>query len=488
MKKILLFILIILLFGLTACKKEEKQYYNDGLLLKSENKLYYSDLKSEMRLIDSNDVNPVNIRHVNNHLFYQASFGGSVYHVNLKEKDEQAQALPSMYLYFVDNTGNLVTYINDDTIYQIDLSKGLDSKEIISNVRYYFVSSDGKKFLYRTGDEMYILDTSKKNSDPKLVLKQSVRKMYSTSDLSFIAFITDDDDLYTYKYGKRAKLVDSNVVHIFVHDEIQENFLYVVNDDINLTDYLKAYKNGKTITINNDYSMHAFNGIRCYYTHNKDLYYFNGSKSHLVSTNFDKVDTAIWEENLSLVYQDTNGYYNLAYKKHNYCFEDYTHTPPMYSENGKYLYLCIPGDNYILKRIDLKSLFKKPKTIMNEPRPSGIVSIFVLGNDIFYRDTVSSRLYINGKEVGQINPVEIIECNKKYYYLYDKHLYCINNYKIQDLQDNIDGYKVVNDKVVVFKNTSDNKEEVCVVNGNSLITIGENVDNYYLINNYYHRW
>ena len=87
MKKILLFILIILLFGLTACKKEEKQYYNDGLLLKSENKLYYSDLKSEMRLIDSNDVNPVNIRHVNNHLFYQASFGGSVYHVNLKEKD-----------------------------------------------------------------------------------------------------------------------------------------------------------------------------------------------------------------------------------------------------------------------------------------------------------------------------------------------------------------------------------------------------------------
>nr|MCR5422877.1 hypothetical protein [Bacilli bacterium] len=68
MKKILLFILIIFLLGLAACKKEEKQYYDDGLILKSENKLYYSDLKSKMRLIDSNDVSPLNIRHVNNHL------------------------------------------------------------------------------------------------------------------------------------------------------------------------------------------------------------------------------------------------------------------------------------------------------------------------------------------------------------------------------------------------------------------------------------
>ena len=74
--------------------------------------------------------------------------------------------------------------------------------------------------------------------------------------------------------------------------------------------------------------------------------------------------------------------------KHNYCFKDYTHTPPMYTENGKYLYLCIPGDNYVLKRIDLKSLFKKPKTIMNEPRPSGIVSIFVLGLIYVPIDTV----------------------------------------------------------------------------------------------------
>ena len=488
MKKILLFILIILLFGLTACKKEEKQYYNDGLLLKSENKLYYSDLKSKMRLIDSNDVNPLNIRHVNNHLFYQTSFGGSVYHVNLKEKDEQAQALPSMYLYYIDNTGNLVTYINDDTIYQIDLSKGLDSKAIISNVRYYFVSSDGKKFLYRTGDEMYILDTSKKNSDPKLVLRQSVRKMYPASDLSFIAFITDDDDLYTYKYGKSAKLVDSNVMDIFVHDEIQKNFLYVVNDDINLTAYLKAYKNGKTITINNNYSMHAFNGICCYYSCDKELYYFDGSKSHLISTKFDKVDKAIWEENLSLVYVNTSGYCNLVYKKNYYSLGEYSNILTYYSENEKYLYYCIPGHNYLLERINLNSLFKRPKMIMNKEQNAGIVTIFVVGNEIFYIDSVSFRLFINGKEVGEINFLEIKECDKKYYYLYNGHLYCINNYKIQDLQGSINDYIIINDKLIVFKNTSDIKKGVCVVKGKSLITIGENVDNYYYINNYFHYW
>ncbi len=495
MKKIVLFIMIILLFSLAGCKKNNTYNdglaYNEGLVFKSENKLYYSDLKSKMRLIDSNDTTPSNINIMNNHLFYNTT-EGFIYHIDLKSKDNQAQRLmTTTYKYFLDNTGALVTYLNENTIYQIDLKKSTDPYVIATNITYndtYFVSSDGKKFIYSWASNVYTLDRSKKDSSPQLVL-ESVSEIYPTNDLSYVLLLTNNGDLYSYKFGKEAKFIDSDVISVIIHNEPEKNFLYAVKDPTSQTNsYLRAYKNGKIIAITDHYRLYSYDGIKCYYEYNEGLYYFDGSKSHVISKSIEGVLNSAWKNALSIIYKNTDGTYYLAINKRTYYLSDNSRVGAFYSESGRYIFLYMPSNNnkLLIEKIDLKSFLKLPKHYRTKTGETLVGSIFVVGDDLFYVDTVSLRLYINNKQVGEVNTWDIKKCNNKYYYLYNKHLYCIINYKVKDIQDSINEFIVVGNRVVVFKNTSDVVKGVCVLKGTSLKTIGENIDNHYLIQNYKH--
>ena len=495
MKKIVLFIMIILLFGLAGCKKNNTYNdgiaYNEGLVLKSENKLYYSDLKSKMRLIDSNDANPSGFKFINNHLFYNTT-EGFIYHIDLKSKDNQAQRLmPTTYRYFLDNTGTLVTYLNENTIYQIDLKKSTDPYVIATNITNndtYFVSSDGKKFIYSWASNVYTVDRSKDNSSPQLVL-ESVSEIYPTNDLSYVLLLANNGDLYSYKFGKEAEFIDSGVIRVIIHNEPEKNFLYAVKEETSQTNYyLKAYKNGKIIVITDHYRLDAYNGIKCYYEYNDGLYYFDGSKSHLISKSIESVTKAAWKNTLSITYKNTDGTYYLAINKKTYYLSNNSTVGTLYSDNNRYLFLFMSKDNgkMVIEKIDLKSLLKLPKYYKTNTSYTCVGDVFIRGKDIFYIDTLSRYLYINNKYVGETNSWDIKECNNKYYYLYNKHLYCISNYKVKDIQDSINEFIVVGNKVVVFKNTSDVVKGVCVLKGTSLKTIGENIDNHYLIQDYKH--
>lgn len=124
--------------------------------------------------------------------------------------------------YYINEKGNLVTYVKDGKLYQHNLK---EKTKIASDVSDFSVSEDGKTILYSVYDEddrSYTLYLKKGNKDAEKIVSDVTDICHVSEDLSLVVYLKEDS-LYTQKVGKDAAKISgdvSEVVRVYESGEI----------------------------------------------------------------------------------------------------------------------------------------------------------------------------------------------------------------------------------------------------------------------------
>lgn len=490
MKKVLLFILCLLLVSLTACKQKES-ISAEMLILKSENSYYYYNFNSPPKLIsDQHEITNFRLGADKKTLFFDID--NSLYYVDTSASKVKVNVIGECdYDYYTNEksytlseNGRYLTYSLYNALTQYDFKK--NTKRIIaSHVINFATTVDGQKFAYLKADGGLYFKNSLK-AQPEL-LEENVNRYMVSEDLNaFLIFCKNDSFntsyslVYFEKGGVKTKVCD-NIYNIYINgDEFcLNNFLFTDGNHV-----LKAFSNGKVKEIGRECSVLCYYQSKCYYKdYNKNqLYYFDGNNKHFVDddiTSLELYQSFMNDDVSSIVYKTSNGIFLTKSKKVYEFDETVDKDSIIYTANGKYIY-------YIAREsVDNSKVIKRKvgqgSTILAEGDNYNSLSLF--DTDYFYHSL--KGLYKNKELVDEelkVNDYRVIMKYKKdYIYVRSTAIYIlIKNNSPQNLADTTE-FKIAGNKLVVFPKKQDHKYDAYYYNGKELIEIAKDIDAYYTV-------
>lgn len=159
----------------------------------------------------------------------------NLYYKKLDDLDGEATKIDSnVVTYSVNNQGNVVTYLKEDTLCQYYL-KDETKEKVRSDIRYYKVSDDGKIILCLSTDGAIYVQVEGQDAEKMVGDISSLE--YVSEDLSTVWYVRDEA-LYRQKVGfDREKIAEDvlEVVHIY---DSGECYYLTSGDEITVADFM----------------------------------------------------------------------------------------------------------------------------------------------------------------------------------------------------------------------------------------------------------
>ena len=476
MKKVLLFILLIMLMALSACGKKDNKT-DEIMLFQVGSSVYYSDLKSPMKLIsDQHQMSKFKFGEDERTLFFEID--RSLYCIDTKADKVKVNVIGEYDGdYTLSKNGNLLTYYSSGVLYQINYKKS--SKKIIaSRVAYYAISENCKQFAYvkASFDEnniyynLYFKRSAK--AQPEL-LEENALAFCASSDLNAYLIFKEDGSLIYLERGKNHIKVASDMPNIYHKDEFCLNDFIFQEEGI-----LKAFSNSK-ITDLGESGVIDYYQSRCYFINDDKLYYFDGNKKYLVDNEANNLvtrHTYLSEDISSIVYSTENGIFVTKGEKAYKLDAKVISNTIFYSNNGKYIYYIDKTDtenNAVIKR----RVGKNGTSIIASGKKYD--GIWVVDDACFYN--CGDEMYKDKKLIDTNvipNEASIIKYKNNYFYIKDNDLYIIWKGKSQKVLSNVGRCIIAGSKLIIFQKNDNEKYDVYYYNNSSLVSLGNDIETY----------
>ncbi len=405
----------------------------------------------------------------------------------------------------------------------------LSGDDSTSNVLY--ANTTDKYLLFLKGSDLYLYKSNDKEETEKLV--SDVDDYYFTEDDKYVIALDDDDNLYSYDFGKEKEKLDTDVSYIY--DYTNEKIVYSKDDTVYVRS-LKAKKDDKNkitddykrdlqfsedgknvLYVNGDGELMSYSiskkentkiagDVSSYYCDEKscnklyyvvsdggsNLYYYNGKESSKVASDISTV-MAVDVDSQKVVYTKVDDnkytlYYQNGTKDAAKIEGDLDSVSSVRMYEGKGIYYVNSEDELRYVKISGAKV-SDPKTVEDEIETTLNSKL----NGYFFVADVDKNgngtLYFasNGKAKEIDTDVSYISLStskdgKKVYYLKDYKttgdLYVTSGGKGKKIESDVRTYSVINPKLIyLLKDYSSSKErgDLYRSNGSKSTKIAENV-------------
>ncbi|MBO7080229.1 MAG: hypothetical protein J6W64_10635, partial [Bacilli bacterium] len=218
---------------------------------------------------------------------------------------------------------------------------------------------------------------------------------------------------------------------------------------------------------------------KCYYTNDKNLYYFDGQQKHLIQNNFgvlNKIGLFMGEDVSSIAYQSEG---KLCITKNSKVYTYNIHnikSDVRYSSDGKYAYYIDEIDENHDKVVKVRVGSKKASVLADSLKYDNLK---IVGDSVFYSS--ENKLYMGKSFIDEIPNVVFSGLAKykgNYLYKKNKDLYLIKGKNTIKITDNVHYYIVINDNLIILKQDANNKYEAYYYSKGDVNLIGKNIDHY----------
>ena len=445
--------------------------------------------------------------------------GYSLYYRDVTNKKKEPVKIDSGLeeYYFLNDAGNLITYMKNENLYQHDLT---EKNKIAGDVHDYVVSNDGKTLLYLKdysyddGGQLYL----KKGKDDAAKIASGVSSIrYADDDLSMVLYMKDDA-LYRVENGKDPEKIASDVYGTYSINE-SGSFYYTTREDSYIT-------YGSIITNDTSYEMGDF-ADRTLENPIKTLYYFDGKKSVLITeamlsfydwnsenkmfaytaladnelpnvrlSDYTESDASVEELLEEAINEELASYVAIGGKIVKLALDEVSYID--ISNDGSTLYVRADYDDedgtYRLYKITLSGTKVKDSVVLDDE----VGTVRLAGNHVLYWKDMKNgegELYMDGEKIADDATTR---------YTFDKEtdsLYFLSDYDDDDGEGTLicwDGKKKSNiaDEVRIFKvdvsgqvvylrdySTKRYEGELYKWNGKKSVMLDEDVVNFFLIKN-----
>ena len=487
MKKVLLLILLIMFIPLSACSNNDT-IYDEGMILTSGNSTYFSDLKSEMKIIGTDyEMKNFYLSENKEKLFFDIN--NNLYYINVNEKIKINKIGEYDGKYVLSKDGNILTYLLYNSLYQYNF-KTNTKRVIASHVVDFYTTNNGKSFAYiKMVGNSFNLYYKKSAKASAILLQESVQGFCASDDLHVYLALGLEGELNYIELGERKiKLSDKCSQICNIHPKFYLNdFVFFEDGD----EYRKlvAFSNGKITRLSDGSAeayliYHPYNS-KCYFQIGNNLYYFDGQKKHLICGDLVALNSGgfFMDEDISSIAYRTSDKLCITKnsKVYNYDIHDinanllYSYDDVWYSSDGKYAYYIDKIDDNHDEVVKVRVGSNKSTVLADSAKCSNLK---VVGNTVFY--SVEYKLYMGEAFIDNgtdINYAKIIEYKNGYLYQKSGDLYLIKGKTSKKIADNIFNYIVIADNLIIIKKDIKDKYEVYYYNKGELNLIGKDIDN-----------
>ena len=485
MKKVLLLILLIMLIPLSACSKNDT-IYDEGMIFTSGNSTYFSDLKSEMKLIGTDyEMKNFYLSENKEKLFFDIN--NNLYYINVNEKIKINKIGEYDGKYVLSKDGNILTYLLYNSLYQYNFKTNI-KRVVASYVVDFYTTNNGKSFAYTKmvggSLNLYYKKSAKASA---ILLQESVQSFCASDDLYVYLTLGFEGELNYIELGEEKKKLSDNCSYVYMVDSklCLNNFVFLEGGEP--YNKLVAFSNGKITRLTDGNTASSLINYpcnsKCYFTNDKSLYYFDGQKKYLIYEDYITLFPLgfFMKENLASIAYRSDG--KLCITKNNKVYSYDLHnikSDVWYSSDGKYAYYIDEIDENHDKVVKVRVGSNRTTILADSAKYSDLK---VVGNSVFYSN--ESKLYMDKYLIDDVpnNPYTgITEYKNSYLYKKNNDLYLIKGKDTIKITDNVHYYIVINDNLIILKQDANNKYEAYYYSKGDVNLIGKNIDHYsYLI-------